>query len=100
MAAYVIFMRENTVNAEELKTYSQLAPSTLGGHPGTPRVFYGALDILEGSNFEGAVVLEFPSAAEARTWYDSPDYQAVALHRRAGANYRVFIVEGVSHGRV
>jgi uncharacterized protein (DUF1330 family) len=96
MAAYVIFMRENTTNVAELKTYSQLAPPTLSDHPGTPLAFYGALDVLEGPVFVGAVVLEFPSVAEARTWYDIPHYQAAALHRKAGADYRVFIVEGAS----
>ncbi len=95
MIAYVVFMRESTTNEAELKTYSEIAPPTLKGHPGKPLAFYGPLDVLEGPAFEGAVVLEFPSIAEARAWYDSPAYQAAALHRKAGADYRVFIVDGL-----
>jgi uncharacterized protein (DUF1330 family) len=96
MAAYVIFVREHTTNEQELKTYTELALPTLSGRPVTPRAFYGALDVLEGPTFEGAVILEFPSTAEARDWYDSPAYQAAVKHRHAGSTYRVFIVEGTS----
>ncbi len=96
MAAYVIFIRQSTKDEEEMKTYAGLAGPTLDGHPVTPLVFYGALTGLEGTAPEGAVVLQFPSVREARVWYDSPAYQAAALHRKAGANYDVFIVEGVS----
>jgi uncharacterized protein (DUF1330 family) len=94
MAAYVIFIRERTTDEQELKTYTELALPTLSGRPVTPRAFYGELAVLEGPTFEGAVVLEFPSSAEARDWYESPAYQAAVKHRHAGSTYRVFIVEG------
>jgi uncharacterized protein (DUF1330 family) len=94
MAAYVIFTREGTTDEQELKRYSELALPTLNNRPVTPLAFYGALDVLEGPAFEGAVVLQFPSVSEARSWYNSPEYQAAAVHRRHGAAYRVFIVEG------
>lgn len=96
MAAYVIFIREHTSNKQELKTYEELAPLTLSGRPVTPLALYGALDVLEGPIFEGAVVLEFPSTAEAKDWYNSPAYQAAAKHRLAGSTYRAFIIEGAS----
>ena len=98
MPAYIVFTRESTSNEEELKTYSGLALPTLQGRPVTPLAFYGALDVLEGPPFEGAVVLEFPSVAEAKDWYNSPDYQAAAKHRKAGSTYRVFLVDGLSKG--
>ena len=95
MAAYIIFMRENTTNEDELRVYSETVRPTLAAHRVTPLAFYGALQVLEGPPFEGAVMLEFPSVTEARGWYDSPAYQAAAAHRKAGSNFRVFIVEGV-----
>jgi uncharacterized protein (DUF1330 family) len=98
MPAYVVFTRENTIDAQEMESYTKLAKPTLSQHPGTPLAFYGRLDVLEGPDFEGAVVLEFPSMDEARAWYDSPEYQAAVKHRQAGANYRVFIVEGTPRG--
>ncbi len=96
MPAYIVFTRESTSNEQELKTYSALAFPTLKDRAVKPLAFYGAVDVLEGAGFEGAVIFEFPTVADARDWYDSPAYQAAAKHRKAGSNYRVFIVDGVA----
>ena len=45
---------------------------------------------------DGAVILEFPDLAEAHAWYDSPIYQDALQHRLKGADYRVFVIEGVA----
>ena len=42
------------------------------------------------------VVIEFDSLAAARSFEDSPDYQAIAPLRHKAARSRVFLVEGVS----
>jgi uncharacterized protein (DUF1330 family) len=73
-----------------------MASAASEGHNLIPRVLYGSFDLLEGAPLEGAAVLEFPTIEQARAWYDSPGYQAAAAHRHAGANYRVFIIDGVS----
>ncbi len=96
MVAYVVLIREETTDKAELDTYASLAPAASKGHPITRRAFYGAFEVLEGPSFEGAVILEFPSAAEAKAWYDSPDYQAAMQHRHAGSRSRTFIIEGVN----
>jgi len=44
---------------------------------------------------DGAVILEFPTLADAKASYESPLYQQALKHRLKGADYRVFIVEGV-----
>ena len=98
MRAYVVFLRENTIDEQEMATYSELAKPTLSQHPATSLAFYGTLEVLEGPGFEGAVVLEFPSMDEARAWYNSSAYQAAARHRKAGANNRVFLIEGTPQG--
>lgn len=95
MTAYVIFTRELMRDQVEFDRYTELAVPTLADHPGIARAFYGKLDILEGSDIEGAVVLEFPTMADARAWYDSPAYQTALKHRKIASDYRVFIVEGV-----
>ncbi|GGX77170.1 DUF1330 domain-containing protein [Massilia dura] len=56
---------------------------------------YGPVETLEGPQVDGAVILQFPTAADARAAYDSPLYQEALQHRLKGAEYRVFIVEGV-----
>ena len=57
--------------------------------------FYGQLEVLEGNEIEGAVILRFPDMAAERDWYHSPIYQEALQHRLKGANYRAFIIEGV-----
>jgi uncharacterized protein (DUF1330 family) len=51
--------------------------------------------MLEGPAIEGAVILEFPTVEAAKIYYNSPAYQDAVKHRFLGADYRVFIVEGL-----
>jgi len=95
MPAYIVFMREKTLDQSELETYWSKAPSTLEGRPIKVLAAYGRHETLEGPDVEGVVVAEFPSLEEARAWYDSPAYQEAARHRFRGAVYHGFIVEGV-----
>jgi uncharacterized protein (DUF1330 family) len=60
MVAYVVFTRE-----EKARPAAQ-------GHPLKPLALYGKYEVLEGPAIEGAVVLEFPTAETAKTYYNSP----------------------------
>ena len=93
--AYVILIRERMTDPAEFATYGQKAREARGSHAITPLAFYGRQEVLEGPDVEGAVIMHFPSFAEAQAWYRSPAYQAALKHRLAGAEYRVMIVEGV-----
>jgi uncharacterized protein (DUF1330 family) len=95
MSAFIVFVRESTSNDEDMDKYAELARPTLAGRPAKPLAFYGKLEVLEGPMFEGAVILEFSSVDEARSWYLSPEYQAAAELRKSAARFRVFIVEGM-----
>ena len=95
MPAFMIFIREKTLDQSELETYWAKMPATVQGHPIKVLAAYGRHVTLEGPEVEGVVVAEFPSVEEARAWYDSPAYQEVAQHRFRGAVYRGLIVEGV-----
>lgn len=94
MEAFVVFTREETTDPGELATYSAGVGPSFDGHDVTFLAAYGAMQHLEGSPVEGAVILRFPTMQAARDWYDSPAYQIIAAHRFAGARYRAFIVEG------
>lgn len=94
MTAYAIFIRETTTDPAELATYGEKVQAARAGHEMRALVRYGAFEVLEGDPVEGVVVLEFPTIAAARAWYDSPEYQAALVHRLAGAKYRVVVVEG------
>lgn len=95
MPAYAIFIRDSLRDQAEFDIYAPKAGASTACHPVTPRAFYGAVETLEGLNVEGAVILEFPTMADARAWYDSPAYQDALKHRKAAGDYRVFLVEGV-----
>jgi hypothetical protein len=41
MAAFIVFLREETSNEDEMETYSKVALPTLAGRPVNPRAFYG-----------------------------------------------------------
>jgi len=94
MPAYMIFIREQTLDRTELEAYWAKVASTLEGIPIKVLSAYGPHITLEGPNVEGVVIAEFPSVEAARQWYDSPAYQAAMTHRQRGAIYRGLIVEG------
>ncbi|MDE1146466.1 MAG: DUF1330 domain-containing protein [Azospirillaceae bacterium] len=95
MTAYVVFIKERIKDQAELDLYASKVPAARAGHAMTPLARYGTLEVLEGPAMEGALIASFPTMEEAKAWYHSPAYQEAAQHRFAGADYRVFIVEGV-----
>ena len=94
MPAYIIFIREQTLDRAELEAYWAKVAATLEGVPMKVLSAYGPHLTLEGPEVEGVVIAEFPSTEAARQWYDSPAYQDAAIHRHRGAIYRGMIVEG------
>jgi uncharacterized protein (DUF1330 family) len=95
MPAFMVFIREKTLDRPELEAYWAKIRATLEGHPIKTLAAYGRHVTLEGPEVEGVVIAEFPTLEEARAWYDSPAYQEAAQHRFRGAIYRGLIVEGV-----
>ena len=95
MVAYVVFTREKMRNTEEYERYREKARPAAAGHPLKPLALYGKYEVLEGPAIEGAVVLEFPTIEAAKAYYHSPAYQDAVRHRFLGADYRVFVVEGI-----
>jgi uncharacterized protein (DUF1330 family) len=94
MPAYMIFIREQTLDRGELEAYWANVASTLEGVKIKMLSTYGPYVTLEGPEVEGVVIAEFPSTETARQWYDSPACQAAANHRKRGAIYRGLIAEG------
>ncbi len=96
MSTYVVFIREKTLDPAELAVYTPKAGNSLTGHPIKVLAAYGQQEVLEGPEVEGVVLVEFPSFAEAKAWYDSPAYREAREHRFRGAEYRAVIFEGLS----
>ncbi len=94
MPAYMIFIREKTLDRAELEAYWAKVAITLDGVPIRVLSAYGPHATLEGPDVEGIVIAEFPSKEAARQWYESPAYQDAVPHRQRGAIYRGWLVEG------
>lgn len=95
MSAYLVYVRDRITDPEAFKKYEESAPAASVGQPITPLAFYGAVETLEGNPVDGAVILEFPTVADAKASYTSPLYQEALKHRLKGADYRVFIIQGI-----
>jgi uncharacterized protein (DUF1330 family) len=95
MSAYLVFTRDKTLDQGELDVYGKEVQATGVGHELKVLAYYGPHEDLEGAPTEGTVILQFPSMAAAKAWYDSPAYRKVREHRLIGATYRVTLVEGV-----
>ncbi len=95
MAAYLVFIRDKTLDQRELDVYSKEAPATIVGHDVKPLAFYGPHEDLEGPPIEGMVLFEFPNVDAAKAWYDGDTYRKVREHRFKGATYRVTLIQGV-----
>lgn len=54
-----------------------------------------ATEVLEGQwPARRTVLIRFPDKAELLRWYRSPEYQAIAAHRRRAADCNVAAVQG------
>ncbi len=50
--------------------------------------------LLEGEwPFERTVLIHFPNEIEARRWYESPEYQALASHRHRASKANIVLVK-------
>lgn len=82
---------------EAYKQYAATVPPILAKFGGKYLVRGGQTVAEEGEPPSGRiVVIEFDSLAAARSFEDSPEYQAVAPLRRKAARSRVFLVEGMT----
>jgi len=51
---------------------------------------------LEGAwDYTRTVLIEFPSEAQAKAWYHSDVYQALAQHRYAAADANIVMINGL-----
>lgn len=95
MSAYMVYIRDPILNPAEMKLYEEGVAESSSGHAMTLLAFYGAVETLEGLAVDGAVIIQFASVTDARAAHDDPRYQAALKHRLKGAEYRVFITEGM-----
>ena len=95
MSAYIV-VEINVRDAETYERYKQLAPPSIAAHGGRYVIRGGKVETLEGAwQPKRFVMLEFPSAAQARAWWASPEYAPAKALRQASASTEMILVEGV-----
>lgn len=95
MAAYAVVQVEVT-DPEVYETYKPLVPATIAKYGGEFVVRGGAIEVMEGTwPTERAVIIKFPSMADAKAWYHSDDYAGPMAIRHKSAKTNFVFVEGV-----
>lgn len=98
MTAYAIaHLRTPQVNADVVE-YLERIQSTLDPFGGRFLVHGALVEEIEGTWPGTIVIIEFPDHAAARTWYDSPAYQAILPLRTDNIDGEAIIVDGVGAG--
>ncbi len=85
----------DVADPDAYSTYTAQVPACLAPFEGRFIVRAGAVITLEGAAPAGrTVILEFPSVAQARAFWDSPAYRAIVPIRQGCSTARIFMVEG------
>lgn len=101
MPAYWV-ARSRVIDPVEYKKYTDLVPGIIAKYGGKVLARGGRFKIVEGpEKFHRFIVIEFPSLEQGVACFTSPEYDAAAAFRRAGAGeVETVIVEGILPGQV
>jgi len=79
--------------------YKALAQAAIARHGGRYLARGGTLEVLEGEPPASPrlVVVEFDSVAQAKAFYDSPDYRVARAARANAAEMKMLVLEGVDN---
>ena len=95
MPAYVI-VEIKVHDTAKFAEYKKKAPPSIAAYGGKYLVRGGPLEILDGTWApERIVILEFPSMARAREWYNCEQYAEAVQLRHASATSKFILVEGM-----
>lgn len=96
MSAFVIAEVLEVSDPAGMKRYAERARATIDQYGGAYRALRGKMEVVEGHWHPGPlVIIEFPSLARARKWYDSPEYRPLIAERQAVSRTNFIFVEGL-----
>ena len=98
MSAYALAHLRETEPHPDVLEYLEKIQTTLDPFSGRFIVHGGAIDVREGAWPGNLVIIEFPSLAQARNWYDSPEYMAILPLRTRHIVADTILVDGVEPG--
>ena len=95
MSAYVV-VQIAVHDPAIYERYKELAPASIAAYGGRYLVRGGPSEVLEGAwQPPRLVVLEFATAAQARAWWDSPEYAPAKAMRQGCARTEMLLIEGL-----
>ena len=95
MAAYVI-IDVDVKDPVQYEEYKKKGAPTILAYGGKPLARGGKTEVIEGDwKPKRMIVLEFKSMEEARTWWNSPEYNEAKKLRHAAADANVVFLEGL-----
>jgi uncharacterized protein (DUF1330 family) len=95
MTAYAIADIE-LIDSAGFEEYRQRVPATIAAYGGRYIARGGTTEVLEGTwSPKRCVILEFPSLAQLKAWWDSPEYRPVRAIRERTAKTNLIVTEGV-----
>ncbi len=96
MAKGYMVVHLEVTDPEGFEKYRDKVPATIAQYGGKYLIRGGEMETMEGAPLPArTVVLEFPSVEQAKTWYHSPEYQAIIGLRLDASNGHAQIVEGL-----
>jgi uncharacterized protein (DUF1330 family) len=95
MPAYVI-ANVDVHDPNRYEEYRRQVPDSIAAHGGRYLARGGECHVMEGAwQPRRLVIVEFPTAAAARGWWESPEYASLKALRQATANTELVILEGL-----
>jgi len=95
MIAYAVGLLRQVRMGPGIVAYLEAIDATLAPYQGRFIIHGSRQVVLEGGFAGDLIVIAFPDLAAARSWYESPAYQAIVPLRRANAEGHVFLIDGV-----
>jgi len=95
MAAYLI-ARVEVTNPDAYENYKKLAAEAIAKYEGRYLARGGNMETLEGDEESRRVVIVvFPTLEQAKTFYNSPEYQEAKAARKGAAVGQFVVVDGI-----
>ena len=96
MPAFIV-VQIDVQDAATYEQYKAAAPASITAYGGRYLVRGGPVEVLEGT-WQPArlVVLEFPTAAQARAWWATAEYGPAKRLRQACAATEMILIEGAT----
>jgi uncharacterized protein (DUF1330 family) len=95
MSAYALAHLKEIAPHPEVLEYLERIQNTLDPFSGRFIVHGGEIEVREGAWPGNIVIIEFPTIAQARNWYDSPEYRAILPLRSRHIVSDTILVDGV-----